>query len=261
MTADMYTTIPGIVMSVENAGEQRVNVQPTINMVSQDLLEVTERPAIINVPLAMPQSDLGGLSFPVQTGTPVLLQFTMRGLDVWKRGNGYPTTPSDRRKFDIRDCVAVPCVFPFGRSPNLPSNHTLAHDPRDVVLVMNLGEGNEAEIRIRSGSGDIEINAPQSNVKTVCKNATVDATEDVKITCQNFEVECTNYTVTADNMETTAGMYELTTGNYSLNVDNAGTNTSTGVFRFNGSFILNGVAHESHVHVETDSITLGPQAP
>ena len=244
LTADMYTTIPGIVVSVTNQDENRVVVQPAINLVSHDMFEVSERPPVMDVPYITPQSIQGGLSFPVQAGDPVTLVFSMRGLDTWKAGNGYPTTPSDRRKFDIRDCVAVPGLFPFSENPNNPGKHVLAHDSRDVVLVHNLGSGQEAEVRIKFGSGDIEINAPQSNVKVVCQNASVDAEKKISYNATDYEITCVNY--------------KLTAGNYAIDVDSDGTNVSTGVFRMNGQFILNNIAMQSHRHVETGSITNGP---
>ena len=47
-TAGMYTSIPGIVVSVENAGEKRVNVKPSLNMRSEDGDIVEERSVILN---------------------------------------------------------------------------------------------------------------------------------------------------------------------------------------------------------------------
>lgn len=244
MTSNMFTAITGIIISVEDAGQNRVNVQPSINMVSRDMLEITERSPILNVPLFQHQSKEGGLSIPVKAGDPVFLVFTMRGLDAWKQSNGYPTTPTDRRKFDTRDCIAYPGVFPFGQSPNRPSAHTLDHSPDDVVLVHNLGKSNEAEFRIKAGSGDIEINAPNSDVKVVCQNSTVEAAKKVSYQAQDFEITCVNY--------------KLTTGNYQVDVDSGGSNVSTGTFRMNGQFILNNIGIHSHRHVETGSITNGP---
>jgi hypothetical protein len=244
MTSNMYTAITGIIVSVEDAGENRVVVQPSINMVTRDMLEITERSPILNVPLVQHQSKEGGLSIPVKAGDPVFLIFSMRGLDAWKQGNGYPTTPTDRRKFDNRDCIAIPGVFPFGQSPNRPSAHTLAHSPDDVVLVHNLGKNNEAEFRIKAGTGKIEINAPNSDVEVVCKNSTVSAQNKVSYQAQDFEITCINY--------------KLTTGNYQVDVDSGGSNVSTGVFRMNGQFLLNNIHIESHRHTETGSITNGP---
>lgn len=252
MMTDVYTAMPGIVVSVEDMGQSRITVQPAINMVSQDMLDITARPPIMDVPVLLPCSKDGGLTFPLQAGDAVTMVFSMRGLDAWKGGNGYPTTPTDRRRFDMRDCIAIPGSFPFGQSPNQSSKRTLAHDPNDVVLVHNIGTGSEVEIRLKAGSGDVVVNAPNAKVTVNCKDSEVNAKNSVTYNTNKYEIKCVSYKVTAAD-------YGVQTGNYSLDVDQGGTNTSTGVFRMNGSFILNGVAHESHVHVETNSITQGPQ--
>lgn len=251
MTSGIYTSMPGVVVSVDDIAESRITVQPSINVVSYDMLEITERPPVVDVPVLLPTGKMGGLTFPLQAGEPVMLVFSMRGLDNWKKSNGYPMTPSDRRKFDMRDCIAVPGAFPFGESRNSPSKRTLPHDPEDVVLVHNMGEGNEVEIRLKNGGGDVEINAPQSNVKVNCKNSEVNAEESVSYKTRDYKIKCVTYKLDV-------GDYEVNAGAYTLNVDQAGHNVSTGVYRMNGSFILNGIPHESHRHVETGSITEGP---
>lgn len=252
LTTNIYTSIPGVIVSVDNLEQMRITVQPSINMVSQDRLEITSRPVVIDVPVLLPCGKAGGLTFPVQAGEPVNLIFSMRGLDAWKQSNGYPTTPTDLRKFDMRDCIAVPGANPFSQSRNSPSQHRLAHDPNDVVLVHNMGQANEVEIRLKNGGGNVEINAPNSDVKVVCKNSSVNAEESVSFDTRNFKIDCVTYEMNVDD-------YEVNAGAYALNVDEAGTNVSTGNFRMNGSFDLNGIRIESHRHVETDSITLGPQ--
>lgn len=244
MIAGVYTSIPGVVVSVENMGENRITVKPAVNMVSKDMLEVLERPVSINVPFHQPQTKQGGLSVPIQAGDPVMLIFSMRGLDVWKTSNGYPTTPSDRRKFDPRDCIAIPGVFPFGQAPNRPDKHTLDHNPSDVVLVHNLGTGNEVEIRLKQGGG-VVINAPGQKVEVNCETSEVNADKSVSYKTTDYTIKCVNY--------------KLETGNYEVGVEAGGVNTSTGNFRMNGQFILNGINIESHRHQETGTITNGPQ--
>lgn len=168
--SNTYTAIPGVVVSVKNMGQMTVDVQPTINVRSSDGLDVAERPPILNVPFHMPVTKEGGLTYPISAGTPVFLIFSMRGMDSWKRGNGYPTTPTDNRMFDIRDCVAVPGLYPAGQSPNDPGKRTNSHSPDDVVLVHNIGSGNEVEVRLKK-SGDVEVTTTQ---KVIIKSQSVE---------------------------------------------------------------------------------------
>lgn len=164
MTANMYTSIPGIILTVrEDLRTMSVDVQPTINIRSEDGTDVKERSAILNVQVVQPLSKSGGLTFPVNVGDPVLLIFSMRGLDVWKKNNGYPTTPDNIRKFDKRDCFAIAGLFPPSISPNNPSARTLPHNTKDVVLVHNIGKSTEVEIRLTQ-SGDVRIKPASGKV-------------------------------------------------------------------------------------------------
>lgn len=221
-TANMYTAIPGVVVTVKNLGTLTVDVQPAINMRSHDGLEVVERPPILNVPLQMPVSKEGGLTFPISSGTPVWLLFSMRGLENWKRTNGYPASPSDIRRFDVRDCVAIPGTYPFSVSPNDPDKRSNPHDPNDVVLVHNIGTSAEVEIRLKV-NGDVIINSPGK----------------VEINSKSLEVN-------SDEVNITTSSYTVETGTYSLSVTESAA--QTGVMAHNGSFVLNGIPLETHKH-------------
>lgn len=176
--SDVYTNIPGIILAVKDMGQMMVDVQPTINIRSQEGDENTPRPPILNVPLKMPISNRGGLTYPVAPGQPVWLEFSMRGMEIWKRGNGSPEAPVDMRTFDPRDCCASP-IYPFQSSPNQSSKRSLPHSPQDVVLVHNLGTGNEVEIRLKP-NGDCVVTSP-ANVIVNCKNAIVNADIDATV--------------------------------------------------------------------------------
>lgn len=246
--SNIYTSIPGIIVGVhESLSGMRVDVQPTINIRNEDSTDNTPRPSILNVPLQMPVTLEGGLTYPIKKGNPVWLQFSMRGLDVWKRGTGVPDTPSDLRMFDIRDCIAVPGTYPLGMSPNSSQSRTMAHSPDDVVLVHNIGRANEVEIRLKP-SGDVYVNSPEK-VYINCKDAEINAENSVEVTCEDYKVSCNSYAVSTIN-------YSLVATGDSDNV------FSQGNFKMQGSFELNGVAMESHVHsgvLAGGESTQGPQ--
>lgn len=112
----------------------------------------------------------------------------MAGLDTWKRGNGTPVIPSDFRKFDKRDCVAMLSPFPFSESVNNPDKHVWSHDPNDVVLYHNLGTAEETEIRLHRAGG-VTINTNQG--------VTVNAGEFVEVNTKDYTVNTETYTVMA----------------------------------------------------------------
>ena len=186
-TNNMYTALPGIVVSVkDNLNTLSVDVQPTINIRNKDNT-IKERPVVLNVPVQMPSSRTAAITYPVNVGDPVLLIYTMRGMDTWKRGKGTNTTPSDFRKFDKRDCIAIPGIWPFSESINNPQVRVWQHDTGDVVVVNNIGSV-ENEVRLKK-NGDVVINTNQ-NVEVNCNNATITAQENVDVICQNVTVDC-----------------------------------------------------------------------
>jgi len=160
-TSDMYTMIPGIVLSVHPHGY--VDVQPTLDIRNEDGDDVSPRPPSLNVPIVLPTSLQGGLEFPVAVGDTVALMFSMRGLDTWKRSDGKTSTPTTMRKFDKRDCIAVPGLFPINMMVNQQRKHNMPHSKEDVVLVHNRGKSNEVEIRL-TRSGDVRIRALSGKV-------------------------------------------------------------------------------------------------
>ena len=231
----VYTSIPAIIIAIRNnANELAVDVQPAVNIKKRDG-SVTERAQILNVPVQMPTSQTGGLTFQLNIGDPVWLHFSMAGLDTWKRSMGGTTTPGDFRKFDKRDCIAVPGTMPFGMSTNNPQRHVWPHDTKDVVLFHNLGSGQETEIRLLA-TGGVVINTNQ-DVSVNCNSADVVAKSSVSIDTPSMVV----------NADTTS---------WSGNINHSGN------FVNSGSVKSNGIVLDSHVHGGVDTgpgNTGGPQ--
>lgn len=154
---NVYTAIPAQVVQVRDAGQQKVDVKPLVNMVFPDWEDSEEWPTILSVPLMYPASSTSAFTFPVKAGDTVLLVFSQSCIDVFKAGDGTAAPPSDYRVFNMRDAVAIPGLFPFGTAVNQPSKHTLTHSTDDAVLVHNLGTSSECEVRLKS-DGKVEIN-------------------------------------------------------------------------------------------------------
>ena len=219
-TNNMYTALPGIVVSVKDSlNTLSVDVQPTINIRNKD--DTTkERPVVLNVPVQMPSSRTAAITYPVNVGDPVLLIYTMRGMDTWKRGRGTNTTPSDFRKFDKRDCIAIPGIWPFSESINNPQVRVWQHDTGDVVVVNNIGSV-ENEVRLKK-NGDVVINTNQ-NVEVNCNNAVVNAQNEIEL----------NAASASFNIDETV---------WTGNITHFGNYTGTGVQTFNS------IVFSSHVH-------------
>ena len=217
--SDIYTAIPGVIVTVRNDFKDLyIDVQPSLNIRDEDGT-ITERPVIMNVPVQMPSSSTAAVLVPMNVGDPVFLIFSMRGLDTWKRSNGRPTTPSDLRKFDKRDCVAIPGIMPIGNSTNDPAKHVWTHNPKDLTIVQNLGSGQEVEVRLKT-DGSIAINTTQK-VEIQCDQAIVNANTSVEVNCPEISFN--------------------------------GNITQVGNYNMTGTFTLNGINMNTHVHGNVQS--------
>lgn len=232
----MQTAIPAVILAVKDGGESLfIDAQPLINILTREDTTVSETP-IYNVPMSQSASSVGGMIFPVAVGDNVLLIFSQRGIDRWKYGTGIPVTPADFRRFDKKDCVAIPCIFPKALSMAQTSKHSGDYSVGDTILFNRPGN---TEIIVKQ-NGDVVVNAP--NKATVnCKEAEVNASESSTTNTNIYRVNCSQYIVTTQS-------YSVGTTNYSMNA--TGSAVSTGAYNMNGSFVLNGIPMESHGHIE-----------
>ena len=165
---NVFTAIPAKIMQVEDTEEQRVAVKPLINNVFPDWDDSVEFPTILSVQVMFPSSSTSAFTFPINAGDTVLLVFAQSCIDVFKSGDGTTQPPSDYRRFDKRDAIAIPGLFPFGMAVNQQSKRTLTHSTDDVVVAHNLGTEAECEIRLKP-TGKIEVNGNQIDISSSTK--------------------------------------------------------------------------------------------
>lgn len=234
----LNTSIPAVVLAIKEDGDKLlVDVQPSVSILNRDGSVVTQA-SILNVPLQQPASSVGGMIFPVGVGDTVLLDFSQRGIDTWKYGDGSPVPPSDYRKFDKRDCVAIPCIFPVSKSMASKSRQGPDYELGDTVIYNKRGGGVEIVLK---QDGNIVINARNGKVTVNCRDSEVNASESMTINTKAYQINCTSYNVSSTS-------YSVGTTDYSMNA--TGSAVSTGNYNMNGSFILNSIAMESHGHIE-----------
>ena len=225
---ELYTAMPCIVTNVVGElSSQRIDVQPSINTLYKDG-EQEEHSQLLALPVIFPGSMTSLISWPINVGDTVFVIFSQRSMDNFKAGNGQPTTPTDYRKMDSRDGVAIPGLFPFSKSLNNPAVRLFPHSTRDLVVSHNIGTATECEIRFKE-NGDIIVNT-NFNVITNSKTATVNATDSITLAAplMTVNVPQTNWT---GNISLTGNI--LHTGNY----------TMTGVATFNG------IVFNTHKHL------------
>lgn len=244
------TAIPAIILGVKKKGEELLlDVQPSVSISTMEG-EVFSETSILNVPMQQPASSKGGMIFPPDVGDTVLLVFSQNGIDTWKYGTGQPQPPSDFRRFNKRDCVAIPCIFPVSRSMAKKSAHGQDYDVGDVIIY-NSRKSNPVEIILKE-SGDVFINSP-GKVTVNCVDSEVNASSSVTYNTQSYKINCSSYTVSSSS-------YSINTGTYGLSATSSATTSAQ--LDMQGSFTLNGVTMETHTHggVQTGSgSTGGPQ--
>ena len=231
---NIHTAIPAIVVTVRNDLEDMtLDVQPTLNIKNKNG-SIEERPVVLNVPFQFPSSSTAAFTFPINVGDSVLLIFSMRGLDTWKRGTGRQVTPTDFRKFDKKDCFAIPGIHTISNSINDPQKRFWPHSTLDAVLVNNIGTGQENEVRLKA-SGDVIVNT-QQNVEVNCNNATVTAQADITLSCTNLDVTSATATFDIANTE------------WLGNINLTGNILQTGNYTINGTLLFNGIDFSTHKH-------------
>lgn len=129
--SELHVCMPGVIERYDHT-QQRADVVPLLRNRYADG-QVTEPQVINNVPVVFPRSGGASLTMPVKRGDGVMLHFTDASLDEWLSSGG-TVTPSDRRRHDLSDCIAVPGLVDFSAGETDPDNTVLQQDRGRLVL-------------------------------------------------------------------------------------------------------------------------------
>ena len=134
-------------------------------------------------------SKTAGLTFPINVGDTGMAVFSMRSLEVWKGGDGYPSTPNNFAKMDKSDAVFYP-IQPPNIAINNPAKRSWDHSTNDTVLVNGVGTEAEVEVRLKQ-NGDILLRT-RKNVSVECDNAEIVANSSASITTPDLTINAEN---------------------------------------------------------------------
>lgn len=115
----IHTAFPGKIISYDPV-KRSASIQPQVdkkytNGVTQAL------PILNNVPVMLPGNSSFTFSFPISPGDFCLVVCCERSIDNWlESGNQGP--PSDPRKLDLSDGVAIMGLMPFSEDSNAQNN-------------------------------------------------------------------------------------------------------------------------------------------
>ena len=265
--ADIHTSIPARVLSYDPT-RQTVDVQVDVNHLLPSN-EVLERGAIRGVPVQFGGTTRTLMSFPIKKGDTGTLHFQERSTDEWTQqqptqGEQKGVFAKDRRMHDYSDCIFVPGVHPYARSPVGGKGHTYQHDPnQDTVIKHNIGTPAECYMFMKPDGSIIFQNKEvhmqllvDGTVKLDCKKVIVNANESIEMTTQEFTVTCDTFEMTAstsfdltttDSTITASASHAVTTVDNSLTTTtNSWTATATTT---TGTIQNNGVSIDStHIH-------------
>jgi len=149
MLNEIHTAMPGTIEQYDYT-TQKANIQPSLQRKYRDD-SIVKLPVLVNVPIIWPRTSEGGISFPLKRGDSCLIIFSERSLDEWLT-LGKLCTPSDIRRFDLSDGIAIPGLFAFNTNGPADNNE-------DFQIVYK-----GTTIRIKS-NGNIEIG--NSNLQAI----------------------------------------------------------------------------------------------
>lgn len=244
--SQVHTAIPCKVVNVHGENEQqRVDVVPAVDTLLKD---GTTEPGmqILSVPVIFPGSKTTLISYPINIGDTVYCIFAQKSMDNFKIGNGEPTVSNDYRKFSDQDAVAIPGLFPFGKSINRPSIRKYPHSSnKDLCIAHNVASGTEVNIIFKQ-SGNMIINTEQ-DVTVNCSTGTINATEEYTINTPSFIVNA-DQTVWTGDTDLFGNVIQIGDNTQTGNNTLTGNFTQLGNYTLTGVATFNGVVFDTHYH-------------
>lgn len=163
---NVHTALPGVIVSYDSL-DNSASVKPSINKAYSDGT-TQDLPIIQKVPIVFPVAGQATITFPINAGDPCLLIFIERSTEEWKR-SGPDQAPSDPRKFDLSDAIAIPGLIPLSQSVGNPN-------PQDLVikyLNSSIIISQNGDVSIES-SGNVTVNGLLSATLSSTGTAKVD---------------------------------------------------------------------------------------
>ena len=196
---NLSTGIPAIVVSVEEyEDKQLIAVRPAISrLLSTGQVISNDEIVIHDVPVILPSGGGALLSFPVEVGNTVWLQFSQRNLEDWVYSDGQgEVIPSDSRHFSMTDAVAFPCIYsalsnlkPSGSNVELKwGDKLISMKPSGEIAVSNASGSYslkaDGNIEFRPAStvtviGNVEVQGTLHTTQNITCDTTITGTTDV----------------------------------------------------------------------------------
>lgn len=116
---NIHTAFPGAVVTYDYS-TKKASIQPLVDKKYTDGT-TQAMPILNNVPVIFPFASGASITFPVSAGDYCLVLCCERSIDNFL-SNGAQSPPSDPRKFDLSDGVAIMGLMPFSETSPATNN-------------------------------------------------------------------------------------------------------------------------------------------
>ena len=133
---NIHTAFPGKIVSYEFE-TKKAQIQPMVDKKYTD--GTTEpMPVLNNVPVIFPFASGASITFPVNEGDYCLVLCCERSIDNFL-ANGQQAAPTDPRKFDLSDGVAIMGLLPFNETSPAQNNtdFAISYAGSEIVIKQN----------------------------------------------------------------------------------------------------------------------------
>lgn len=162
---DLHTAMPGIIESFDPE-TQLASIQPAVKRIFKtreeniEVLNPTDLPLLINVPVIYPRGGGFSMTFPVKQGDECLLVFCERSIDNWHE-TGKVREPGAKRFHSLSDATAfVGLSSKVNKVPDYDPDNTVIKKDDNSVSITLFTDGNmklKADTKLTVESPDSEF--------------------------------------------------------------------------------------------------------
>lgn len=161
---NMNFCCPAVVVGIQELEDGFIDVQPVVNKL-YNTGDIDEYDIIKRVPVIYPSTGKTTISWPLDQGDGVLLQFTDKDIEAYKNGTKEIHDPQSFSILDLGNAVAHVGFNPYQESSLNPNNYTNEFDSKALNLVHNKKTQNEIKLSFNE-DGSVNLICPaQTRIK------------------------------------------------------------------------------------------------
>lgn len=155
---NMNFSCPAVIVGIQELEDGFVDVQPVVNKL-YNTGDVEEYDIIKRVPVIFPSTKNITISWPLDQGDGVLLEFTDKDIEAYKNGTKEIHDPQSFSILDLGNAVAHVGFNPYQESPLNSNNYTNEFDHKALNFVQNKKTENEIKLSFNT-DGSVSLICP-----------------------------------------------------------------------------------------------------